>query len=239
MRRFVAALLFCGAGCAGFEPPTAEQLQAIDLPRTFSGSKDAATRLRVRVSVDSPWLAGEFDGVVLAKDLGTKPAVRIQLFGDVGPKIVDLSARRDRIVGYFPQAREGVDCALPREAARHLLLFLGASLLERFTPKVSGHVEGVREEDGGLWIKLSPAIEGMTSTVYRDRAGAMSLRRLSWMAGISWEESQTADKELRIRAPRMSVRVRILEQTDDVAVRPGMMDVVLPEDVRIVEGSRK
>lgn len=239
MRRLVAAVLLCAVGCSGFVPPTPDQLQAIDLPKTFTGPKESASRYRVRLSVDSPWLAGEFDGVVLVRDRGGVPAVRIQLFGDVGPKMIDLSARRDRIVGYFPQAREGVDCALPREAARHPLLFLGASLLERFTTKLSDHVLGVREEEDGLWVKLSPAIDGMTSAVFRDRAGSMRRHRFSWMAGVEWEEDQTADQELRITAPRMVIRVRTLDQEDGVAVKPGALDVTLPADVRIVEGSRK
>jgi hypothetical protein len=239
VRRLLAAFLLSAAGCAGFEPPTPAQLRLLDLPKSPGAEKDEASRLRVRVGIDSPWLAGEFDGVVLVKDRATSPVVRIQLFGDVGPKTVDLTARRDRIVGYFPQTREGVDCALPREASRHVLLFLGASLLERFTPKVAGHVEGVREEDGGLWFRLSPAVEGMTSDVFRDRHGALSRWRFSWMAGIGWEEERIADKEIRITAPRMSIRVRILEQEDGVAVKAGAMDLTLPAEVRIVEGSRK
>ena len=149
------------------------------------------------------------------------------------------SALRSSVVTVPAGGGDGVDCALPREAARHPLLFLGASLLERFTPKVADHIEGVREAEDGLWIKLSPAIDGMTSTMFRDRAGAMTLRRFSWMTGVAWEEQQTADQELRIRAPRMSIRIRMLDQADDVAVKPGLLDVTLPEDVRIVEGSRK
>jgi len=41
------------------------------------------------MSVDSRWLAGEFDGVVLAHE-GASPIARAQLFGDLGPKIFDL-----------------------------------------------------------------------------------------------------------------------------------------------------
>jgi hypothetical protein len=191
------------------------------------------------MSVDSPWLAGEFEGAVLARHGGGAPVIRMQLFGDLGPKILELSARPGRIVGYFPQTREAVDCALPAEAAPHPLILLGASLVERFSAVNAERVLGLREEADGAWIRLRPAIEGMETRVFRDRAGRMETRRLSWMYGLSWEEQWRGEEEVRIAAPDLSIRVKILERESKPGGDTGSPDLVLPGDVHVVKGSRK
>jgi len=191
------------------------------------------------MSVDSPWLAGEFEGVVLARHGSEAPIIRLQLFGDVGPKAVDLLARPDRVTGYFPQLREGIDCSLPREASPHPLLFMGASLVEKFTPVRSDRVQGIREEERGWWMLLRPAIGGMKSYVFRDSAGQLGRRRYCWMYGVCWEEECSGPDAAVITAPRISLRVRILQREEPAPSKPTDFELTLPDDVRVVLGSRK
>jgi hypothetical protein len=234
VRRIAALLLLAAAGCSGFAEPTQEQRRLLETPSPISGSND---RYRIQMSVDSRWLAGEFDGVVLAMRGTDSPSVRLQLFGDLGPKMLDLMAQSGRIRGYFPQAREGVDCVLPRDATPHPLLFMGASLVEQFSGPRS-RIVGVREEPDGHWMRLRPLIPGLHVDAFRDRTGRVTKRRLSWMYGLSWEEEWPTPEELRVSASGVSIRVRILEKTTGVTVSAEARELVLPSDVHVSTGSR-
>lgn len=191
------------------------------------------------MSVVSPWLTGEFDGVALAADRSPSPSARVQVFGDLGPKMLDLASRPDRIVGYFPQTMEGVDCALPDEAAPHLLLFMGVTVLEDLLPFRRGRVVGIREEEDGVWLRLKPLVPGLTTELFRPRAGTGGKRRFSWIYGIEWEETRTGDDEWRIAAPRIDIRLKIVERDHAPPARPEAMELSLPGDVRLSRGSRK
>jgi len=237
VRRLLPLLLFLSAaGCFGFDAPTDRRLRGIPLDPDEPGPE--AARCRFRMSVDSPMLAGEFEGVVVARRSRTDPVLRAQLFGDVGPKFAEILARPDRIAGYFPQTREGIDCSLPREASPHLLLFVGASLAEEFLTRVDRtRVTGVREEGEETWLRLRPSIPGTECHVSRN--GTAKKRRFSWMTGVHWMEEWPTPDEARITAPNVSIRVRILERTHPSAETLATLDLKLPEDVRIVAGSRK
>lgn len=229
MKLLLGPLLALAAGCSGFQQPCADQLQKLPV----SGPSES-TRCRFQMSIDSPRLAGEFDGVLVAKS----DVVRAQLFGDLGPKILDLVARRDRIVGYSPQTREAVDCALPGEAEPHLLTFMGVSLIEEFlTPVTRSRVTGTRDEGEGTWFRMTPAVEGMSSRHFVGRNGIR--RRFGWMYGLSWDEEWTGAGERRIRAPDLSIRIKVLERTNAPAAEAAAFEIKLPADVRIVAGSRK
>jgi len=170
VRRLLGPLLLAAIGCSGFARPTPEQLRLLTPPE--EPPTPVLERLRVHVSLDSAWLAGEFDGVVVAMRGPEGPLVRVQLFGDLGPKMLDLLARPERIVGFFPQTSEGIDCALPDEASPHLLLFMGASLLERYSRRTPARILGVREEPEGWLVNLRPAV----SDDLRISATKLSLR---------------------------------------------------------------
>jgi hypothetical protein len=231
--------LLGAAGCAGFRPPTRSDLEKLDLPER--PASPGYERLRIQMSIDSASLAGEFDGALLVRRDQSGPVVRLNLFGDLGPKMIDLMARRDRIVGYFPQTREAVDCALPREAAPHPLVFMGATLVERFSEVSKSRVIGVREADEGRWwLDLRPAIEGMTTRVLWSRHDGVRESRFSWMYGLGWREEWSDPRSAIVRAAGISIRVRILEEsTSTLLANPGVMDLALPSDAHIVRGSRK
>jgi hypothetical protein len=244
VKRLAAVLLLLAAGCAGFDEPTPERLQGLPLqPSPAEGNASGRSiSVRFHMSVDSPWLAGEFDGVALAGFGGFGlPKLRAQLFGDLGPKMADLAVDPGRIVGYFPQTREGVDCAIPGEAAPHPLLFIGASLAqELLSSEAAEEVTGVREESDGTWLRLHPFLQG--TEVHRlmsRRNPEVKRRRFWWMLGVHWEEDWVSPTECRITAPNLSMRVKILERNRKVGTSAAELDLRLPEDVRLVAGSRK
>jgi len=237
VRRFIGLLLLAAAGCSGFAAPRPEQLR--ELASTNAPHAPAITRYRIHMSLDSPGLAGEFDGVVLAKHGGGAPVIRIQLFGDLGPKMIDLLARPDRVAGYFPQAKEGIDCALPAEAVPHPLIFMGASLVEHFSEWPSSRVLGLREGPDGFWVRLRPMIAGMETQAFRESTGRVTISRHSWMYGLSWQENWPTPDELRVSGSGVSIRVRILERSNEAPARAEMLELKLPADVRLVAGTRK
>jgi hypothetical protein len=191
------------------------------------------------MSVDSPWLAGEYEGVVLARVGGPVPTIRVQLFGDLGPKSLDVVARPDRIVGYFPQTHEGVDCSLPGEAVPHPLLFLGISLIEEFSELSEDRVLGIREEDGGCWLRLRSAVDGLDVVEFESKDHQRIRRRFRWIYGVAWEQERTGVDERRITAPGVSILVKILERDSEPPKTPGALDLILPSDIRVLRGSRK
>jgi hypothetical protein len=231
VRRLLPVVLILAAGCSSYASPTEAQLRQIP----FAPADPKTVRHRVHLSLDSKWLAGEFDGVVIAE----AGIVRAQLFGDLGPKMIDLLARADRILGYFPATREGVDCALPREAVPHPLLFLGATLLEDLAAVDRTRVVGVLESDDGWWLDLKPLVPGMRSEVLLARDGRILERRLRWMYGVSWTETWKKPDQAEIDASGVSIRVRLLG-SERVEPRPARaFDLELPADVTLAGGSRK
>jgi len=231
-------VLVLGAGCSGFEAPTPALLSGLPLRRE---SDPRPSRIRFQMSMDSPWLAGEFEGVAVSGRGPSGPQLRAQVFGDLGPKMADLTVRADRVVGYFPQTREGIDCALPGEASPHPLLFMGASLAEELLRQESvPDVIGVREETDGAWLLLRPLVPGMEVQLFLSRGNPEARkRRYTWMWGVSWEEEWTSSSEVRISAPNLSMHVRILDRAETGPAGPSLKAPGLPEDVRIVAGSRK
>ncbi|HEV3026945.1 MAG TPA: hypothetical protein VG457_05190, partial [Planctomycetota bacterium] len=215
MRPLLAAFLLAGAGCSGFEAPTPELLRQLQLP---SSRPEDPTRYRIHLSVDSPWLAGEFDGVVLARG-GPSPTVRAQLFGDLGPKMLDLVARPDRITGFFPSTREGVDCSLPAESAPHLLLFLGVTLLEDLADLREDRVLGVREDGKGWWLNLKPVVPGVQCEARLALDGRTVERRFRWMHGLRWGERWEGRDACTITASGLVIKL-LVQGREPLEIRP-------------------
>ena len=239
MRRFLAAALILTAGCSGFATPTPEDFRRLRLGAVRDSEPRAdATRYRVHMSVDSKWLAGEFDGVVMAHE-GWSPLARAQLFGDLGPKVFDLLARPDRIAGYFAQTREGVDCLLPAEARPHPLLFLGVSLVEDFGAISEDRVLGIREVPDGWWLNLKPLVPGLVSEALWSRDGQTIERRFRWMYGVTWRQRWSSPEECSITASGLVIRIRVLGSDALPQRPPRAFEITMPGDVRIVEGTRK
>ena len=238
MRAFLSLFFIGAAGCSGFAAPSPDQLKALGLDPSSVPPGTTVERHRIRMSVDSPWLTGEFEGGVVARR-GGSPAIRAQLFGDLGPKALDVAARPDRVVGYFPQSLNGVDCALPAEAVPHPLLFLGVSLIEEFSARSEDRVLGIREEDGGVWVLLQSAVPGLEVAEFRRADRAWTRRRFRWIYGVTWEQERSGPDELTITASGVLIRVKILERSVEAPRNPALLDLELPAAVRVGRGSRK
>jgi len=246
VKRLAGLAVLVLAGCSGFDQPRPDRLEGLGLRPDYTASRpppsgSTFTRCRFRMSVDSPWLAGEFDGIVLAEQSFVERRLRAQLFGDLGPKMADLAVGRNRIVGFLPQTRQGVDCTVPGEETPHLLLLMGEPLFEEFCCEVTpSRVTGIREESGGAWLRLGSTMAGVEAHFFADRTRRETKkRRYWWMTGVHWEEEWTDPSTCRITAPHLTIRVSIVERTPVKPDHPEAIELALPADVRIVAGSRK
>jgi hypothetical protein len=135
--------------CAGFAPPRAETLAALQpmpLAKVLPG--------RFEVELASPSLTGTFDAVcgVAANEC------RLQLFPDVGGKVLDLTLRAASVVAEFPGSR--YEANAPLDAAEpHLAIVFAAILGELLAPVSAERVLGERRAaDGATEIGLRPAL---------------------------------------------------------------------------------
>ena len=218
-------------GCAGLPAPTPEALEALRFRIPPPGGP--FLRIRAEVDVESDSFAGAFHAVLVAKT-GQNPVVRLQLLPDVGGKVLDLLASRERITGWFPQTGERVDVALPGEARSHPIVFIGLTLLELFAP-VEGRIRGV-ELRGNDWVFSLDSRSGVvdvtgTTEELARRSERPFLRTLTfrWSPFVSWTWRNEPDE---VVAPGFRLRMKsgAGEQLD--RVDESLLRLELPVDSR-------
>jgi len=148
-RALLLLLAMPAAACAGFGPPRQETLamvQPMPLARLLPG--------RFELELASPSLTGTFDAVC---GVATNEC-RLQLFPDVGGKVLDLTLRAASVVAEFPGSRYEAESPLDR-APPHLALVFAAILGELLAPVSAERVLGERRgADGATEIGLQPAL---------------------------------------------------------------------------------
>ncbi len=168
------ATLLLVAACAGFGSPRAETLATVrPMP--------LATMLpgRFEVELTSPGLTGTFDAVC-----GVAPnECRLQLFPDVGGKVLDLTLREASVVADFPGSHYEATGPLDR-AEPHLALVFAAMLAELLAPVDAGRVLGERVGAGGATeVELRPALGSgsVVATLAPDGHVSSYRIRLGWV----------------------------------------------------------
>ena len=203
----LAPLLALGA-CAGFEPPDEAALarvRAAAMPVPEAGCETCD------VTICSAQLSGKFTAVLASERAGR---VRLQLFPDVGGKILDLWASSERIRGTIPQAGVQYDAAAGGDPPRHVLLFFAITLLERSTPLEPARVRGVRgvpERGRAFELLLEPRVPGTEVVAEIDEHGALVARRYSYRH-VSWRER--LGPTTRVSASGFELEARVAESTE-------------------------
>jgi hypothetical protein len=146
------------------------------------------------VTITSDALSGEFTGRLAARR-DTAPTVRVQLFPDLGGKVLDVLVDARQVVAVMPQAglavsRRTDDATLPPYDP---LLFVAVSLLESFTPVTKLRVRGARRVDGGVELLLDPTVAGTRVTAIVDDAGAVLHHEIALRAA-RWRISTRANR---------------------------------------------
>lgn len=186
----LAALL---GGCVSFAPPRAEtlaRLAPMALARIVPG--------RFELELASPGLTGVFDGVCALE----ARALRVQLFPDVGGKVLDVTVGEQTVRGELPgsvyEAQAPLDSAEP-----HLALVVALLFAELAAPLAPERVLGERGAPGadgeGIEVALQPALGSGRVTARLGPSGAVVGYRLA-LGRIEL----TLDADGRLLGPRLT-----------------------------------
>ena len=166
-------------GCGGVTPLTPAMVALLEAAPTTT----AYERAEVSVDVESEALAGTFTGVMITGH-GPRPMMRLQLFGDVGGMVLDVSATRRRIVVIAGAGArdligaERIELDLPhRGPTPPSAVFAVASLLEAFGTVRPTLVKGMREDAEGITLARTPNGLGINRTTRVDSRGRPTLHR--------------------------------------------------------------
>jgi len=147
-RTFVLLPVLALAGCHSFAAPrtaTLARLQpmpiALPLPARFE------------VEITSPHLTGTFDAVLAVEPRG----LQLQLFPDIGGKVLDLQLRDGAVIADLPGHHYEASAPLDR-APPHLALVLATLLAELSAPVATGRVLGERTVAGRTEVALQPGL---------------------------------------------------------------------------------
>jgi len=228
-RRLAASIVVLLASGCQAPPPRAllERLPAAAPPTVF-------WRRQGWVTIESEALGGRFRAALVAA-VGEHPCVRLQLFPALGGKVLDLVATPERIAGYFPQARIGIDHrAGAGPLPRHLLVFAGLTLLEIHRPISAARILSARAAGTGWSIVLSPVVESAGVTATLDRGGRIIERHYD-LRGASWTERWPRDGRLEIDAEAFRIEADLELAERDDQPPPGIFDLKLPPEIAAVE----
>lgn len=154
MRRAAIALAVAAAalaGCQGFapaDPATAAAVRPMPLAVIVPG--------RCELELQSPGLSGTFDAVVARDGDG----VRLQLFPDVGGKVLDLRVGADGVTADFAGQPYRATAPLA-DAPPHLALALAAVVGELASPVRPERVAGVRRRADATEVQLQGGCVGL------------------------------------------------------------------------------
>jgi hypothetical protein len=206
-------------GCSAFEPGPPPVLPD-------PGGAERGVRLVLEVEIESRQLTGIYDGVLVART-APAPAVRLQLFPDMGGKVLDVAADPTRIAGLMPLAAIHREWRAGERASPHLLLLLGVSLLENAAPlgreRISAHAPGPP-----IRVRADGTFPGSAVEAVLDGAGRVVEREMRW-GQARWRERWDLDAALlTVEAPRFRLRARVVEREGVADLPGGLFDLEPP-----------
>lgn len=158
-RQLAIAALCLLAGCRSFEPATAATKAAVQ-PMLLAAQLPADQFV---FEIDSRHLAGVYDALhVVDEGPDGGCTERLQLFPDVGGKVLDLTVTASAITCHTPEG--SYRAAAPFAAAEpHLALVLAAMLAELRSAPTPARIVGQRRASGGgsgrvTEVQLLPAL---------------------------------------------------------------------------------
>ena len=221
----IAIVAIAVTGCCGFVEPSPELRSVL---RYAPPPEGPCIRAKVRVKIDSPWIAGTFDGVLVART-GDSPIIRMQLFPELGPKALDLVASPSNVTGYFPHKGQGDDHSLPLESIPTPIDGLGITLVEHFTTLGEERALGMRETKEGWTLQIQPAVKDLKLEGRITKEGRVLSRsfRYSWL--VRWTQEVHPDGGFSINAGKLSLRLSIKETKTIQSLPDKIFMLRLPE----------
>jgi hypothetical protein len=209
------------AACRSWPDPPPELARSL---RARAEGERASFRGRATVSVDSRGLRGEFDALVAAR-AGPPARVRLQLWPDLGAKILDFEASPTRIRGAFA----GMDPvnASPATAPRHPVVFFALTLLEIASPLTPERIRGVRwDAVEGIWeARVDPVAADYDLRVWLDPSGRVVRRRYRFRRA-AWTD--VPGEVHRVEAKAFALAIRDIEIVRDAEIPDHVFEASTP-----------
>ena len=159
-------------------------------------------RQEASVSIQSRQLSGEFHAVLVARSAPF--GVRLQMFPEVGGKVLDILATLESQKGLIPMTGAAYDSSAPSQGT--ILQLFAASVgtaLSPITPTEVTHAW--RDHDGTPWLSLAPRF-GLTECVVSiEDQGTRTFRlrsRTQWRMTVS-------NSAVHIDAPGFQLRAAV------------------------------
>jgi hypothetical protein len=192
--RALALALAAGTaiGCRSFATPRPETLASV-APMPLA----ALVPGRFVLELATPGLTGVFDGVCAVE----AASFRVQLFPDVGGKVLDVVVGAAAVTGEMPGSR--YEARAPLEGAPpHLALAVAALFAELLAPVDAARVLGERDIGGAVEVELRPALGSGRVEALLASSGAVARYRIT----LGWIDL-VLDADGRIDGARVAGRL--------------------------------
>lgn len=166
-------------------------------------------RTQGRVRIVSPYISGTFTAILIRRN-GVSPAVRLQLYPELGGRVLDLVANPTSFTGIIPQDDLEVSWSTEDgKPPRHFLAFLAASLIEEGNSLCAARATGAAPGPDHTWrVGLTPTFEELELVAVFNARGAL-VRKEYDLRGVKWRQLA--------RRPRCLIgddfELRVLEET--------------------------
>lgn len=165
------AMVSLTGACSSFGPVAAATREAVG---SMPLSEDLPAEQFV-LELESPVLTGVFDVLFVHE----APTMRMQLFPDVGGKVMDLTVDRLGVTARTPTDTYRAETPLD-DAEPHLGLALAMMMSEMVAPVTGERLLGQRtESDGSLSVQLLPALGAGRVTAHLGGDGRIDAYHLS------------------------------------------------------------
>lgn len=211
LRCSLGLLAVLTVGCrTGFAPPSPELMQSLHR----RGTSIARGRAEPWVTLRSEHVSGEFQGVLVATRTGGRTKVRMQLFPDLGGKILDVLASSDRLWGSVPGGGLELDTPLPEVAPRGFLTFVALTLLENQDPFFDVRVKGERKTSTGHEVEFESTWPGLEVIADIDSSGLLTARHYRYR-NVAWHEQVESDTTRVITGDGFHMRIEKIQWEHD------------------------
>jgi len=196
------------AGCGEVDLAAARELVS------SQPSRSPFLRAQGRVRIESPKFSGEFLAVLLAR---AEPlAIRLQLFPDIGGKVLDLAVSDSEQHGVIPPTNQAL--SYPDGSGDRLLEMFATSVLEIHTRIEPGRITCLRRaEPESVTMELEPRY-GATRCVlhvgpdWGNRVYEITRR------GVSWRMRVEGERKVEIRSKRFALWADITDRETPTSV---------------------
>ncbi|MEM7261582.1 MAG: hypothetical protein AAF488_06290 [Planctomycetota bacterium] len=222
----VAVIAITLLGCSTWRPAPADFVRPDPEPAFALPGHDLGVRVEASISVESPQFAGRFRALI-AGNTGPTPRVRIQLYPDVGGKILDLAASSDRIVGFTTDGSQKLDVNVPHPLPRSFLTFLALTLLDRHLQPVADTPLQISTDHGGELVAFRRPSAWPGHRVEEPRR--LTNLRVHHYRSVSWNE-QVTENRIAITAPDFSLTIEPTDVDYDSPLPESVFVLELPSD---------